>query len=318
MQARLAILAPSPVLTVTIEPGGELGEETHYHAGGQGVWVARMAGALGAEVVLCTVLAGEAGEVLSGLLRSQRVELRTVNGHGESGSYVHDRRGGERQVIASTSGPRLWRHETDELFGMMLSTALGAGVAVLTGPQPPDALSSDFYRRLASDLRNNGVLVLADLTDGPLGGALEGRVDLLKLSHEELIAEGYAGVPVRDELLAGLVRLHREGARNVIVSRADDPALALTDGQIFEIAGPRFEPSDPSGTGDSMFAAVAVALASERPMLEALRLGVAAGALNVTRRGLGSGHRDEIERMLAHVIVSEVGEAPGQTQPEST
>lgn len=308
MQPRLAILAPSPMLTVTIERGDEQGAETHYHAGGQGVWVARMAGALGAEVVLCTVLAGEAGEVLSGLLRSQGVELRFVRGHGRSGSYVHDRRRGERIVVAETAGPRLWRHETDELFGMMLASALEAGTAVLTGPQPADALSPDFYRRLTSDLRNNGVKVLADLTDGALRGALAGGLDLLKLSHEELVAEGYARPAGRDDLLAGIAQLHQDGAHEVVISRAAEPALALIDGATYEIAGPRFEPSDPSGAGDSMFAAAAVALASGTPIVDALRLGVAAGALNVTRRGLGSGHRDEVERMVANVSASEVAD----------
>jgi 1-phosphofructokinase len=38
-------------------------------------------------------------------------------------------------------------------------------------------------------------------------------------------------------------------------------------------------------------------------MIDALRLGMAAGALNATRRGLGAGTRDEIERLASHVVV---------------
>jgi 1-phosphofructokinase len=38
-------------------------------------------------------------------------------------------------------------------------------------------------------------------------------------------------------------------------------------------------------------------------MIEALRLGMAAGALNATRRGLGTGTRGEIERLAAHVRI---------------
>jgi 1-phosphofructokinase len=52
-----------------------------------------------------------------------------------------------------------------------------------------------------------------------------------------------------------------------------------------------------------MFAATGVGLARGMGMIDALRLGMAAGALNATRRGFGTGTRDEIERLAAHVTV---------------
>ena len=39
-------------------------------------------------------------------------------------------------------------------------------------------------------------------------------------------------------------------------------------------------------------------------LMDALRRGMAADALNVTRRGLGTGTRDEIERHNAHITVN--------------
>lgn len=70
-----------------------------------------------------------------------------------------------------------------------------------------------------------------------------------------------------------------------------------------ELIGPVFEALDQRGAGDSMFAATGVGLARGLDMIEALRLGMAAGAPNMTRRGLGTGTCDEIERLAAHVTV---------------
>ena len=49
------MFAPSPLLTITIEPGADR-PEVHLHAGGQGFWVARLAATLGPEVTLCSAL----------------------------------------------------------------------------------------------------------------------------------------------------------------------------------------------------------------------------------------------------------------------
>jgi hypothetical protein len=43
-------------------------------------------------------------------------------------------------------------------------------------------------------------------------------------------------------------------------------------------------------------------------VLEAVRLGAAAGALNVTRRGLATGTGDAIERFVKYVEISRYGE----------
>lgn len=48
----IAVFAPSPLLTITIELATDR-PEVHLHAGGQGFWVARLAATLGAEVTLC-------------------------------------------------------------------------------------------------------------------------------------------------------------------------------------------------------------------------------------------------------------------------
>jgi 1-phosphofructokinase len=297
----VAVFAPSPVLTITVERSPAREDEIHLHAGGQGFWVARLAANLGAEVTLCAALGGESGRVLAELIASQGVLLRAVAGVRPNGAYIHDRRSGERKPVAAVRSPELQRHEVDELFGGMTAAALSSEVAVLTGCEHERVVPSDVYRRLASDLRRNGVPVIADLTGAALEAALAGGLDLLKLSHDELGQMVSRPLDRDDRFVEEIARLRARGAENVLISRAERPALASVGGDLLELSGPRFEPLDHHGAGDSMVAAVAVGVARGLDLHTVLRMAVAAGALNVTRRGLGSGERGDIERMAGAV-----------------
>ncbi len=297
---RVAVLAPSPILTVTLER--EDGEaELHLHAGGQGFWVARMLCELGVAVAFCAPLGGEVGTVLRALLAAAGLDLRPVETSGWNGAYVHDRRGGAVTEVGGTDSPRLSRHETDALYAAMLAAALEADRAVLTGPRHDEVLEPGFYRRIARDLRANGVEVVADLSGPALAAALSGGLDLLHVSERELREHHPSPVGDLSEIVAATRRLREQGARQVIVSRGPDPALALLESGIAELIGPVFDAREERGAGDSMFAAVAASLARGEPIEDALRLGVAAGALNTVRRGLGSGSRADIERLAQTV-----------------
>ena len=72
---------------------------------------------------------------------------------------------------------------------------------------------------------------IADLTGPPLRATLQRGVELLRLSEEELVSEGYAASGALSDLIVGARRLHSAGARHVLVSRAAASALLFTDGQ---------------------------------------------------------------------------------------
>lgn len=307
-EAQVALLAPSPILTVTLEYAGSE-PELHLHAGGQGFWVARMVRSLGVGVAFCAPLGGEVGTVLRALLEAEDLELCAVESAGSNGAYVHDRGRRGLVTVGETRSPALARHEADALYAAMVSAALNAPLSVLTGPRSEDVIDADFYRRLAGDLRRNGCSVAADLSGRPLAAALTGGVDVLHLSEREL--HEHVGTPPTDfrGTVAAMEQLRDQGARHVIVSRGPEPALVLLEDRLLELSGPVFESREERGAGDSMFAAIAASLARGHPLDEALRLGAAAGALNVTRRGLGSGSRADIERLAREVTLRRVDEA---------
>jgi 1-phosphofructokinase len=302
-QTDVCVCNPSPLFTVTIEAGADGEPEVHFHAGGQGFWIARMVNRLGARALLCAPLGGETGIVLRTLIQHEGVALKALPARGWNGGYVHDRRTGERQTLATMLSAKLSRHELDDLYDEVLVAGLGAGVAVLTGPAEARVLPADTYRRLPSDLSRNSVAVVADLSGDALK-AVNGGVKFLKVSHHELIDAEYAESESAASLAVGARRLRdASGAENVVVSRAEQPALVLAEDRMVEVVAPKFQALDHRGAGDSMTAGLAVGCARRLDWEATLRLGAAAGALNVTRHGLGTGQSDSIEAIADRVDV---------------
>ncbi len=157
------------------------------------------------------------------------------------------------------------------------------------------------YRRLATDLAAAGGRVVADLAGEHLSAVLEGGPAVVKVSHDELVNVGRARDDSVPQLLAAARRLRTDGAGAVLLSRAAQPSIVLYGDREVEVHVPRLEVVDARGAGDSMTAGVAAVLARDGTMEEAICTGAAAGALNVTRHGLGTGRPEAVAELMGRV-----------------
>lgn len=301
---RVTVFGPHPLLSVTIEARGD-DDDVHLHAGGQGVWVSRAAGELGAHPVLCAFHGGETGQVLAGLLERLPGERRLVHADAHSGCYVTDRRDGTRRLLAKSFAGPASRHEADELFSVTCSAALESAALVVCNPFPADGLPLDIYSNLVADVRAAGVPVLVDLSTPRLDSALEGGPDLVKLNDWEL-AEYVNGPVDGDRLRPAAERLLDAGAGRVIVTRGGEPALVLDRERALELRPPRLERGFREGCGDAMMGALAARLAAGDELDQALVLGAAAGAASFLRHGLASASREVIEELAGRVELTPV------------
>jgi 1-phosphofructokinase len=297
---RVTVFGPHPLLNVTIEARPSGGDDIHLHPGGQGVWVARTAGELGAHPILCGFMGGEPGALLRPLLEGLPGELRLVDTAAASGCSITDRRSGEREVLASAWSGSPSRHEVDDLFSLACATALGSGALAVCNPWPGDLLPLELYANLVSDVRANGVPVLVDLSSPRLDSALEGQPDVVRINDWEL-AEYVRGPVDGPRLRAGAELLLERGAGLVVITRGGEPALALSADQAWEVVPPRLDRGFREGCGDSMLGAMAAMVAAGAGVERMLAVGAAAGAACFLRHGLGSAGRAVIEELEGRV-----------------
>lgn len=301
----VAVFAPSPLLTITLERSARGADQLHIHLGGQGVWIARLVARFEVPVSLCTTFGGETGEIAGFLARDDGIDFRVVEASGWSGAHVHDRRSGERLVLADVGPAPLSRHELDDLYSTTIAAGIQAGVCVLSGTHLHPVLPHDVYRRLAHDLHSNGVIVVTDVSADQLVSALRGGVSMVKVSDEELRRDGWIGNE-SDTVGAAIDRLVAAGADDVIVSCGAAPTRARIGGVDYEVRAPALASVDHRGAGDAMTGMLAVGLALGQPTEELLRNAAAAGAATVVRHGFATGTREAV-RALASVVEVDVG-----------
>jgi 1-phosphofructokinase len=298
----VTVFGPDPLLSVTIERGGTA-DEVHVHPAGQGVWVARMAGELGAWPILCGFLGGEIGEALAPLLEALPGERRLIRTAGSSGSYVIDRRSGARQVVATAIRSSPHRHEVDDLAAATFAAALESSVLAVCNPFPAGGFPDEVYETLVANVRAAAVPVIVDLSSPRLDRTLPSGPDLVKLNDWEL-AEYVRGPVDGRRALDAARRLQAAGAQAVAVTRGQDPIIVLPpDGEPFEVVPPPLTCGYREGCGDAMMGAIAAAWARGLTLREAIVLGAAAGSANFLRRGLGTGRRDVVESLVHRVTV---------------
>lgn len=201
------------------------------------------------------------------------------------------------------NGRPLSRVELDTFRKAYADEAATADVAVIIGSLPvgtPVSLYRDLVEKIPCpavlDFRGEGLLSVLELK--PL---------VVKPNRQELAET--VGRPLDDEgqLREAMQSLNRRGAGWVVVTEGAEPVWLSSASEVYRLYPPPAEEIvNPIGCGDAMAAGVAWAIRDGRPMVEAVRFGIAAAGENL--RDLLPGRLDlaRVQRRTEDVRVEEL------------
>lgn len=298
----VTVVSPGLVTSVTIEESSQGLDEIHVHPAGQGFWVARALLALGAQPTFCCVRGGEPAAAALHLI-DEAITIRPITTDVATGTYVDDRRHGDRTRLATMRAMALDRHTVDDLIGASIAEGLRSKAVVLTGSNGFGSTPVAFYTTLSSSLHALGATVVVDLSGAELHAALAGHVDAVKVSDVELVDAGFTDRNDPGALEAAARRVAEISGADVFVTRGDDGALVHTAGRTFHGRIPMLDTVEPRGAGDAFTAAITVARLVGLEPAEQLRMAMATAASNVLRRGLGSATLDAVHAIGARIEV---------------
>jgi 1-phosphofructokinase len=305
-------LTPNPAVDKTIfVPTLELGRvnrfaESQLDPAGKGINVSRMAKRLGWPTIALGFVAGELGSLVRSALDEEEVDhhLITVAGQTRLNVTVLEE-GGNRETSLYGPGPRVKPGQVERLDGLLGLWLKAGRVVVLAGSLPP-GMPPDTYARYVALARESGVLTIVDADEEAFRHALESRPHLIKPNREE--AQRLLGRTLLDEraVVEGARELGSRGIDFVVISLGAAGTICVQGDQAWRSVPPKVEPRSTVGSGDSLVAGLAVALAGGQPITEGLRLGTAAGAATAMAPGTALGTAGAVNDLLAEVRIEPV------------
>jgi len=278
-------LTPNPSLDLLFEADGLVWDDANRiepprrRAGGQGINMVRAVRELGGEGEAIAPLGGRTGEELRMRLLAEGTPLHPVPIAGETRIFVGVHvRGERRSLLLNPRGPELSTHEARMLRDGVRRALDDRAPRWLAGcgslaPGLPDTLYAD----MAAMARERGVHFVPDCDGPPLRLAAEAGCDLLVPNVHEagrLLGRRISGP--HDAALAAAALLHFQ-CRTAVVTLGSGGAIAADADGVWHAEGPHLQHGSAVGAGDSLLAALLLALENGASTAEALRSGVAAG-----------------------------------------
>lgn len=277
-------------------------ERTETDAGGKGVNLARVAAELGGKTLATGFLGGGNGAYVRRVLDAQGVphDFIEIEGETRTNFSVEDE-SDEPPTTFNEPGPQISSAEFQAFLTKCGELAAGCKWAAMGGSIPP-GVPEDVFATLATLFRGAGCRVVLDADGAPLKQGISAGVDFIKPNARE--AERLLGRPVSSEAEAiSAASELRSKADLVVISRGEDGAvMACADG-VFSASSPKVDVQSTIGSGDSLIGAMLWAIEENRPLEEAFRWGIAAGAATATTDGSQIARKQTILDLFARVEV---------------
>jgi 1-phosphofructokinase family hexose kinase len=279
-------------------------ERTEVDAGGKGINASRMLAELGAETVALGFIGGRTGAFIEHVLSQEGIKTDFVQTRVETRTNVdvQDLDGVPPTCLNERGGP-ITADELEKLKETVRVWARKCRVMILGG-SIPQGIEPGIYRDLIEIVRKEGAKTILDADNEPLTLGLHAHPTMVKPNIDEAARLMGRELTTIDDVAEAARSMVGKLVEIAVVSMGKRGAVAATKDGVWQAVPPRVEAVSTVGSGDSMVAGIAFALAQGRTIAEGLALGSAAGSATAMSTGVEMGRKEDVDRLLASVVVN--------------
>ncbi|MBK6940535.1 MAG: 1-phosphofructokinase family hexose kinase [Planctomycetes bacterium] len=312
-RSMILTVTPNPCLHKTVSFKGSLDGrlvvrpvESWYQAGGKGINCARTIRALGGEVTALTTAGGHVGRLfLDGLAAEGiAVEAISVARPTRMSTFVYSADARQFREFLEP-GLALEAREATALRQRFEQLAATAALITLNGSVPDRSLD-EFHADAARSAKALGKRCLVDTYGPPCVRVADAKPWMLKANLDEARGSFHAEVSTDSEIAAFARSLRERGVEHVLLTAGARGAWLFSGDGAWFFTAPRIDELNPVGSGDAMLGAIAHELTRGSRLVDAVRIGIAAGAANAARLGVCDFGRSEVDALLPQIRVSSI------------
>jgi 6-phosphofructokinase 2 len=254
-------------------------------AGGGGINVSKAIQELGGASIAVFPCGGINGQVLTALVSNESVTAKAIEIKEETReNFVVNELKTNKQFRFVMPGPSLSGEELNKIKEA-ISAIDDASFLVCSGSLPPN-VSADFIGDIADMAKQKDLRFIVDTSGEPLKAALEKGVYLLKPNLSELcslVGKDYLDTSEIEDAATQVVNSGK--CEVMVVSMGPSGAMLVTKEEIKHFRAPAVKKQTTVGAGDSMVAGIVWMVDQGKPLVDAVRFGIACGSAATINKG---------------------------------
>lgn len=271
--------------------------------GGKGINVARVAHQLGGEVLATGFVGGSNGSYIVKELGKSGISSDFVEVEGESRlclNMIDQSESTSTELLEP--GPVITEQQIAEMKAKIGLLAAKSAIVAFSGSLPKGAPAS-LYAELIGIAKAAGAQAFLDTSGDALLEGVRAKPIFIKPNEDEVEKLIGRKLEKESDVYGGIHQLMEQGIACVVVTLGASGSVAGFDGQLYRVRAPQIEAVNAVGSGDSFVAGMAVAIASEQPFQQAIRLATACGTANALNVQAGDVRSDDVKWLIEQVQI---------------